>query len=278
LLALFLTIAITDLLENGNRQQISKLQRMLQLHYGKDSELTSAAEYGVFPHYANLPNGIKAAIEFALRRRHIHLVVCTTTLAEGVNIPIKYLIMTTFSYGDSKIQIRKMQNLIGRTARSGIHTEGSAIITDTKYFDNRWKGGGMYQWDACKKMFDYGYTEACTSTLLELVSDFQVDYEKKNTFRGELLAAYIVDHYNSPSCFNDLADKMKRSYGKRVSQDRFERYSSTIDNKVNQIEHIIGNVENYLCYVYNSGCASEEFDTRPLAKLGKAVKVADTSD
>lgn len=251
---------LTDLLENGNRQQISKLQKMLQLHYGEDSELTSAAKYGVFPHYANLPNGIKAAIEFALRRRHIHLVVCTTTLAEGVNIPIKYLIMTTFSYGDSKIQIRKMQNLIGRTARSGIHTEGSAIVTDTKYFDNRlvWKGGGRYQWDACKKMFDYGYTEACTSTLLELVSDFQVDYE--NTFRGESLAAYLADHYGSPSCFNSLKSILKNSYGKRVSHDRFERHSSAIDRKVNQLEHIIGNIENYLCYVYNSGCTSEEFD------------------
>lgn len=272
---------LASLLENGNSEQIGKLQKMLQLHYGKDSELTSAANYGIFPHYANLPNGAKMAIEFALRKRHIRLVVCTTTLAEGVNIPIKYLIITTFSYGDSKIQIRKMQNLIGRTARSGIHTEGSAIVTDAKYFDRRlvWKGGGKYQWDACKKMFDYGYSEACTSTLLELVSDFQVDYEKKNTFRGEPLAAYIVDHYGSPLCFNELTDKMKSSYKEHVSQDRFERYSPVIDRKVAQLERILDNIENYLCYVYNSECSSEEFNdiVEGLASSTFAFYLADSS-
>lgn len=138
---------LTDLLENGNRAQISKLRQMFQLHYGTDSELTGAAKIGVFPHYANLPNGIKMAIEFALKKRHIHLVVCTTTLAKGVNIPIKHLIITTFSHGESRIQIRKMQNLIGRTTRSGIHTEGSAIVTDATFFDNRsnWRGGGKYR-------------------------------------------------------------------------------------------------------------------------------------
>ncbi len=71
------------MLKNGDRTQIGKLQQMFQLHYGTDSELTGAAKIGVFPHYANLPNGIKMAIEFALKKRHIHLVVCTTTLAEG---------------------------------------------------------------------------------------------------------------------------------------------------------------------------------------------------
>lgn len=252
---------LTDLLKNGDRTQIGKLQQMFQLHYGTDSELTGAAKIGVFPHYANLPNGIKMAIEFALKKRHIHLVVCTTTLAESVNIPIKYLIITTFSYGESKIQIRKMQNLIGRTARSGIHTEGSAIVTDAKYFDNRssWKGGGKYRWDDCKKMFDYGYTEACTSTLLELVSDFQVDYEK--SFRGEALAAYLIAEYGNPLCFNNLKERLRDSYSKLVSQDRFERYSPIIDKKVDQFERILENVENYLCYVYNSESDSETFDS-----------------
>lgn len=101
----------------------------------------------MLPHYSRLPNGVKLAVEYALRKRDISLVVCTTTLAEGVNIPIKYLLLTTFSNGNSTMQIRKMQNLIGRTARSGIYTEGSAIITDTDYFDNRKKqtGGGNYK-------------------------------------------------------------------------------------------------------------------------------------
>ncbi len=108
-------------------------------------------------------------------------------------------------------------------------------------------------------MFDYGYTEACTSTLLELVSDFQVDYEK--SFRGEALAAYLIAEYGNPLCFNNLKERLRDSYSKLVSQDRFERYSPIIDKKVDQFERILENVENYLCYVYNSESDSETFDS-----------------
>ena len=135
---------LSNLLENGNQSEIAKLSNLFVLHYGKNFELTGASRLGAFPHYADLANGIKMSIEHALRKKHISLVVCTTTLAEGVNIPIKYLFLTTFSLGTTSVQIRKMQNMVGRTARSGIHTEGSAIITDASFYDNRstWKGGG----------------------------------------------------------------------------------------------------------------------------------------
>lgn len=223
---------LSGIIENSNAIQIDKLYKLLKLHYGEHSELTNAARIGVFPHYANLPNGIKMAIEYALRKRYIYLVVCTTTLAEGVNIPIKYLILSTFSYGNSKIQVRKMQNLIGRTARSGIHTEGSAIVTDTKYFDNRsaWKDGGKYRWDDCKKMFDYSSTESCISTIFQLVNGIQVDYH--NTYPGDSLATYLIEHYNTSSCFFDLKKALKDSYKERVSQSMFDKYNPIIDQKI----------------------------------------------
>lgn len=49
------------------------------------------------------------------------------------------------------------ENLMGRTARAGIYTEGSIIITDCKIYDNRtnWKNGGGYLWNDCVKLFDW---------------------------------------------------------------------------------------------------------------------------
>lgn len=242
---------LSNLTKFGNAMQMDNLHKLFLLHYGKNSELTKAIKIGALPHYANLPNGIKMAIEYALRKRHIYLVVCTTTLAEGVNIPIKYLILTTFSYGDSKLQIRKMQNLIGRTARSGVHTEGSAIVTDSKYFDNRsnWRGGGKYQWNDCKKMFDYSSAEACTSAILRLVSELQVDY--KNKYRGDSLATYLIKNYKASSCFSNLQEELKRSYKKRVTEDIYKKYSYIIDRKVEQLKRIVEGIENYLCFIYS---------------------------
>lgn len=240
---------LSNLRTSENQLEIAKLHWLFQLHYGPDSKLTRSAGLGVLPHYSRLPNGVKLAVEYALRKRDISLVVCTTTLAEGVNIPIKYLLLTTFSNGNSTMQIRKMQNLIGRIARSGIYTEGSAIITDTDYFDNRKKqtGGGNYKWEACKKMFDYRHTEPCGSAILQLVSPLKVDYSIR--FKGEAIAKYFVEHYGAPDCFASLKEQLKTAYQQRVPISRFQKYNYMIEQKVDQLEDIIEDIENYLCYI-----------------------------
>lgn len=251
---------LSNLFIAGNPSEIAKLSILFERHYGDDFELTQAAKLGAFPHYADLPNGMKMAIEHALRKKHLSFVVCTTTLAEGVNIPIKYLFLTTFSLGTSSIQIRKMQNMVGRTARSGIHTEGSAIITDFKFHDRRLdrKSGGNYRWNDCKKMFDYGNTEACTSAILSLVSDLYIDYSTH--YKANAVTSYLIENYRSPSCFTDLIIKLKEGYKNHVSDDdRYDRYASEIDAKVKQLEHIIESIENYLCYIYHSHQTSEQF-------------------
>ena len=251
---------LSNLLVNGNPNEVDKLFELFKLHYGENHELTQTAKLGAFPYYSNLPNGIKMAIEHALRRKHISFVVCTTTLAEGVNIPIKYLFLTTFALGNTSIQIRKMQNLVGRTARAGIHTEGSAIITDSKFYDNRlkWQGGGKYRWAGCKSMFNYDNAEACGSAILSLVSDLPIDYDI--CYESSDLMSYLVENYGAPQCFEGLANAINEDFKKRISDDaRYERYRSEIWPKVAQLEHVIENVENYLCYIYNYQQSPENF-------------------
>ena len=243
---------LSNLTVNADMNQINKLQNLFLLHYGEESKLTVAAGKGAFPHYASLPNGLKMSIEHALRKRQIKFVVCTTTLAEGVNIPIKYLFLTTFNQGQSKIQIRKIQNLIGRTARSGIYTEGSAIVTDTSYYDNRnkWEHGGRYRWLECKKMFDYNNTEACLSTLLRLVSDVPINYRIEDC-KAEIISTHLIKHYNSPTCFIELQRKLENECLKNYPELEFDTYKEGIVKKVEQLENIIDSIETYLCYTYN---------------------------
>ena len=251
---------LSNLLIKGNSNEVIKLSNLFALHYGESYELTQAAKLGAFPHYADLPNGMKMAIEYALLKRHISFVVCTTTLAEGVNIPIKYLFLTTFSLGTTSVQIRKMQNMVGRTARSGIYTEGSAIVTDFKFYDKRLeqRGGGTYKWADCKKMFDYGNTEACTSAILSLVSNLSLDYNCH--YKATALISHLIENYGDPSCFSTLVGAVQDGYKKFTSNDqKFDRYNSEIEPKVMQLKHVIESIENYLCYIYNSQQNAEQF-------------------
>lgn len=251
---------VTNLLVKGNWIEAMNLSHLFLAHYGKDSTLTQAAQLGAVPHYADMPNGLKMAVEYALRKEHIYFVVCTTTLAEGVNIPIKYLFLSTFSLGNTSVQIRKMQNLVGRTARSGIYTEGSAIITDFSYFDNKsnWKNGGRYRWADCKRMFDYGSSEACMSAILSVVSNVQVDYGYY--YPAESLYIRLYNNYGKTFCFSELVDSIKNDYKISINDDeRYERYKSNIDTKVLQLKLVFENIENYLSYIYNMQQNSEGY-------------------
>lgn len=251
---------LSNVLANSKYSEIVKLSNLLALHYGNNFELTQAAKLGVFPHYAHLPNGIKLAIEYSLRKHHISFVVCTTTLAEGVNIPIKYLFLTTFSFGTSTVQTRKIQNMVGRTARSGIHTEGSAIVTDPKFYDRRLslRDGGNYKWNDCKKMFDYGNTEACTSAILRLVSNFETDYQ--SYYPADAINSIILENYSNPTFYSILSTSILDAYRIYVNDEKkYDRYAPEIKSKIIELENVIQSIENYLCYIYNWHQCSENF-------------------
>ena len=94
------------------------------------------------------------------------------------------------------VKARDFQNLMGRTARADIYTEGSIIITDCKIYDNRtnWKNGGRYFWNDCVKLFDTKSTEPCGSSILSLAQDFNIDYDV--TISGEKFIDVVIKHIN----------------------------------------------------------------------------------
>lgn len=197
------------------------------------------------PHSSNLQNGVKLVVEHALKNKYVSCVVCTSTLAQGVNIPIKYLLVTSIRNGLKLVKARDFQNLMGRTARAGIYTEGSIIITDCKIYDNRtnWKNGGRYLWNDCVKLFDTKLTEPCGSSILSLVQDFNIDYDV--TVSGEKFIDIVIDHLDERDFLLDYAKKLEKAYLK-VNPKRTQ---NLIVQEILLRQDIISNIENYLCLV-----------------------------
>lgn len=187
----------------------------------------------------------KLVVEHALKNKYVSCVVCTSTLAQGVNIPIKYLLVTSIRNGLKLVKARDFQNLMGRTARAGIYTEGSIIITDCKIYDNRtnWKNGGRYLWNDCVKLFDTKLTEPCGSSILSLVQDFNIDYDV--TVSGEKFIDIVIDHLDERDFLLDYAKKLEKAYLK-VNPKRTQ---NLIVQEILLRQDIISNIENYLCLV-----------------------------
>lgn len=238
---------LAEIKGNSDGKEMSRLAQLMSDYYGEQHPYTIACYLGVVPHYSNLPNGLRLAVEHACRNKALRLVVCTSTLAQGVNIPIKYLFMTSFMVARNSMRIRSFQNLMGRTARSGMYTEGSVIVTDPRLFDNKnnRKNGGNYKWNECIKMFDDSAAEPCGSSILSLVQDIRIDYETRAI--GAKVAQHIIDHYNEPDCFEQYVNKLTTALHKVYPQ----KNASSIVESVIARKSIVEAIENHLCFVFS---------------------------
>ncbi len=163
--ALAVPRAISDAAEVG------KISQLFIRQFG-DAAAARAASLGIFPHHSSVPHGLRLSIEHAMKASLIRFVVCTSTLAQGVNLPIKYLIVTSVNQGKDRILVRDFHNLIGRAGRAGMHTEGSVIFADNAIFDKRRVRKERWRWASAKELLDPSNSEPSTSSISEIFEPF----------------------------------------------------------------------------------------------------------
>lgn len=244
---------LSPLKEHTSQEELDKLKLFFEKYYGPECYYTKASELGILPHSSNIQNGVKLAVEYSIKQKYASCVVCTSTLAQGINMPIKYLLVTSVRVGRNRIKTRDFQNLIGRIARAGVYTEGSVIVTDSRIYDGRndWMHGGKYLWDNCNKLFDVQYSEPCSSSILALVQEIKINHEK--SISGEEFIKEIIDHLNEKDYFIMYAKKTYSNEFPNGGED-------TITPEVILRQNIIAHIENYLCLVYSNEVLSEEND------------------
>lgn len=98
---------------------------------GEEHRLVKSLQYGFAYHHAGLPQDIREQVEILLSKRDIPLVYCTSTLAEGVNLPIKTLILCYLQNPIKQSQYlpeSKIKNIVGRVGRAGRTSYGNVVL------------------------------------------------------------------------------------------------------------------------------------------------------
>ena len=224
--------------EYSNDQEVIRLRNLHILNLGEDSSASISSQYGIFSHHGNVPHGIRLAVEYAMRENLIRFVVCTSTLAQGVNLPIRYLIVTSIYQAGDRIKVRDFHNLIGRAGRSGMHTEGSILFVDPEVYENRKNSRKKWRWEQIKDLLNPNNSEPCISNLLSIFDPITSDDGKYyiDIKALDFAKAYI---YVSNDIHN-LADAIVRGYHDK----NFSHNSVTqqISWKIN----LICSLENFL--------------------------------
>ena len=204
---------------------------------GVDSIQARAARLGFLIHHGSTPHGLRLSVEHALKNLQFKSVICTSTLAQGVNLPIKYLIIETDRQGENRMKVRDFHNLMGRTGRSGKYTEGTVIFANPRIYDGRISNDDGWRWYGVRKLINNENSEACTSRLLYLFEDEPAEEDEKVqwlSIQGDIkngINSHLLDSLAEVSEIRDMekvvTDLVKNTLGYFQATD--EQKSKLVD-------------------------------------------------
>jgi superfamily II DNA/RNA helicase len=227
----------------SDKDEVNKLTFLHQRHFGDNHYMTRCSNIGIYSHSGFTSEGLRLAIEYALQENKIKFVICTSTLAQGVNLPIRYLMITSFYQADSIIKTRDFHNLIGRAGRAGMYTEGSIIFTDTELYDKKNNVREKWKWENAVEMLDPVNSEPCGSTLLTIFEPLYSDDKNYSVAVSplELVSAYL----DSPETIHNLPQDFA---GKHADSNfSINRLQKQLNDKLD----IIAAIESYLMAYWN---------------------------
>lgn len=122
-----------------NARQLNLLDTLCEYteyNFGTDYYETNFLKEGFAVHTASLPQEIREIVETGFEKSALRMIICNSTLAEGVNFPIKTLVLGDIRHPSGKglMEREVLMNVIGRVGRAGRETYGFVICDK----DNWW--------------------------------------------------------------------------------------------------------------------------------------------
>lgn len=233
---------LSDFLENSDRFEVEKIGNLIGKNIGYDSVEYTCSQLGVFSHHSGIPMGLRIAIEYAFSKSKINNVVCTSTLAQGVNLPIKYLIVSSMYQAGDAIKVRDFQNLIGRAGRAGKYTEGTIILTESGIYKTEKKSWKKKQY---KKLLNPINSEGCKSNILNIIKFDSVDstdykYGSMKFDFWNLILERFINNVEYLERVNSVSSNLRA---------QASPYLQDFNYKINQIESTLIAIENYLASI-----------------------------
>lgn len=95
---------------------------------GVDSYEYQLLRKGIIAHHGKLPNKVKQCLMRLAEEKIVHIVIATSTLSEGVNLPFEYILMHSLLRRGTRMSVREFLNLAGRAGRPGVSSEGITLV------------------------------------------------------------------------------------------------------------------------------------------------------
>ena len=112
-------------------EQVALWERCLNCcadYFTSNSREYRLLEKGIIVHHGGMPRSLSRLLIEAVEQRLVNVVLATSTLNDGVNLPFEVLLVPSLRRGQVDVSPREFRNLVGRTGRPGVATEGKTLV------------------------------------------------------------------------------------------------------------------------------------------------------
>lgn len=109
-------------------------------YFGKESREFKLLSKGIIVHHGKMPSIMSRLLIELIQTNSINIVLATSTLSEGVNLPFETVLIPSLFRGQmDPVNPKEMANVSGRAGRPGISTEGRTLILLPERDEKQWR-------------------------------------------------------------------------------------------------------------------------------------------
>jgi hypothetical protein len=97
-------------------------------YFGEASAEYRLLQRGIVVHHGKMPGLLARRLKVLMDRGYVRVIIATSTLSEGVNIPVTYLLIPSVYRSAAPFSLQEFTNLIGRAGRPGVSSEGHVLV------------------------------------------------------------------------------------------------------------------------------------------------------
>jgi superfamily II RNA helicase len=200
-----------------------------------------------------MPSNVKVKIEELASKGKLKYICCTSTLLQGVNLPVKNIVVYKPKSGKyNEMKRSDFLNLIGRAGRLQKEFNGNIWCIETKDWEN-----AIYEGEKLQEIKPY-YKEILlndTDNVLKFLKEEEFNKEEKNksyeTVFGKFFIDEIIDKKNNIIETEKIKELKEESLKIKLLLDKdiYKKHYSIHPNAINKLYESLREKENIQQYI-----------------------------